>query len=88
MILQRIKRFFLNSDKGEKRQASQKEGIIKYFNWKKGFGFIRSSQTTKDVFVHIQDLNGRVRKGDRVQFQVEINDKGLRARNVELMHSM
>ncbi len=87
MIFQKIKSFFLNKGVAENNERHQKQGVIQYFNWKKGFGFIRSSQTSKDVFVHIQDLNDRIRKGDKVQFQVEMGDKGLRARNVELMHT-
>jgi len=87
MIFQKIKKLFLLKKSEEKKQPSEKEGVIKYFNWKRGFGFIRSSQTAKDVFVHIQDLNDRIKKGDKVQFQVEKGDRGLRAKNVELIES-
>ncbi len=87
MFFKNIKRLFKGRKAEDEKSKGEKVGIIKYFNWKKGFGFIRSSQTAKDVFVHIQDLNDRIRKGDRVQFQVEKNEKGLRAKNVELIQS-
>jgi CspA family cold shock protein len=85
MIFQKIRSLFQRANTKGKTENTEKVGVIKYFNWKKGFGFIRSSQTTNDVFVHIKDVNDRVRKGDKVQFQVEMGDKGLRARNVELI---
>lgn len=71
-------------ENGQVRSAALKKGVIKFFNKRKGFGFIHSKQTADDVFVHVEDLNDRVRKGDQVWFQLEKSEKGLRARNVEL----
>lgn len=65
--------------------SNQIEGTIKYFNTKRGFGFIQSTQISKDVFLHVTEANGRVHKGDKVLFRLEENEKGLVARNVELV---
>lgn len=64
------------------------EGTIKWFNSKKGFGFIEQ-ETGEDVFVHYSsiDMTGfkTLSEGERVQFEIEENDKGLSARNVVKM---
>lgn len=61
------------------------EGTIKWFNSKKGFGFIEQ-ETGDDVFVHYSaiEMSGfkTLSEGERVQFEVEENDKGLSARRV------
>ncbi len=61
------------------------EGTIKWFNSKKGFGFIEQ-ETGDDVFVHFSaiEMSGfkTLSEGERVQFEVEENDKGLSARKV------
>ena len=61
------------------------EGKIKWFNSKKGFGFIEQ-ETGDDVFVHFSaiEMSGfkTLSEGERVQFEVEENDKGLSARKV------
>jgi CspA family cold shock protein len=85
MIFQKLKAFFTFSTPENTKKPLRKEGTIKYFNRKRGFGFIRSNQTVKDIFVHVRDLKGSIHKGDRVKFQVEESDKGLRARNVEVV---
>jgi len=58
------------------------EGTIKWFNSKKGFGFIEQ-ETGDDVFVHFSaiEMSGfkTLSEGERVQFEVEENDKGLSA---------
>jgi len=61
------------------------EGTIKWFNSKKGFGFIEQ-ETGDDVFVHFSaiEMSGfkTLSEGERVQFEVEENDKGLSAKKV------
>ena len=61
------------------------EGTIKWFNSKKGFGFIEQ-ETGDDVFVHYSaiEMSGfkTLSEGERVQFEVEENDKGLSAKRV------
>jgi len=61
------------------------EGTIKWFNSKKGFGFIEQ-ESGEDVFVHFSaiEMTGfkTLSEGERVQFEVEENDKGLSASKV------
>ncbi|MCF6249259.1 MAG: cold shock domain-containing protein [Desulfobacula sp.] len=55
------------------------EGTIKWFNSKKGFGFIEQ-EAGDDVFVHYSsiDMSGfkTLSEGERVQFEVKENDRG------------
>ena len=61
------------------------EGTIKWFNSKKGFGFIEQ-ESGDDVFVHFSaiEMSGfkTLAEGERVEFEVEENDKGLSAKKV------
>ena len=50
------------------------KGTVKWFNAKKGFGFI-SDETGKDVFVVLDE-------GDAVEFDVVNGEKGPQASNV------
>lgn len=68
-----------------RQEKEVKTGFIKFFNRKRGYGFIHSRQTTKDVFVHVSELEDRVRTGDRVRFELAISEKGLEAKNVQLV---
>jgi len=61
------------------------KGTVKWFNAKKGFGFI-SDEEGKDVFVHFSALNMDgfkvLDEGDEVDFEVIDGEKGPQAANV------
>ncbi|MGD9159078.1 MAG: cold-shock protein [Desulfobacteraceae bacterium] len=61
-------------------------GIVKWFNERKGFGFIEQEDGT-DVFVHhssiVSDGFKSLEEGARVTFDVEKGPKGLSAINVK-----
>jgi len=59
-----------------------KEGIVKFFNTLKGFGFITPVQGGEDVFVHSSGLFDEVRENDKVVFELAQGKKGLNAVNV------
>ncbi len=62
------------------------QGTIKWFDNKKGFGFIAQDQGGADVFVHFSCIDGdgfkTLAEGDRVEFEVVNSDKGLKAASV------
>lgn len=61
------------------------QGTVKWFNAKKGFGFIEQEEG-EDVFVHYSAIESpgfkTLEEGEKVTFEVEENDKGLSAKNV------
>lgn len=61
------------------------KGTVKWFNAKKGFGFI-SDETGEDVFVHYSALQMDgfkvLDEGEEVEFDVVNGEKGPQASNV------
>jgi len=62
-----------------------KTGTVKWFNAKKGYGFI-SDDAGNDVFVHfsalLMDGFKTLEEGDKVQFEIAQGEKGPQAANV------
>jgi len=58
-------------------------GKIKFFNEKKGFGFIVDDQTQDDVFVHVSGLAEKVAENDMVVFELAEDKRGKKAINVK-----
>jgi CspA family cold shock protein len=62
------------------------KGKVKWFNAEKGFGFIVSEETGKDIFVHFSVINQdgykALAEGDLVSYDVKESDRGLQAVNV------
>lgn len=79
-MLDKVKAYFKTEKKLEKI------GRIKSFNTRKGYGFIQSKLTTKDVFVHASELKDDINQGDRVQFLLQFSERGLHAENVRLIN--
>ena len=63
-------------------------GTVKWFDGKKGFGFIEQEDGT-DVFVHYSGITGggfkTLHEGDKVTFSVEQGKKGPSAVNVSIV---
>ena len=62
-----------------------KEGVVKFFNDSKGFGFIKPSDQGEDIFVHQSGLIDEIRENDKVRFEVEPGRKGMNAVRVEVI---
>ena len=64
------------------------EGVVKWFNEKKGYGFIKKDDS-QDVFVHYSAIKGQGFKslveGDKVRFEIQQGAKGPSAADVEKM---
>ncbi|MFC1741468.1 cold-shock protein [Nanoarchaeota archaeon] len=60
------------------------KGTVKFYDASKGFGFITPDDGGKDVFLHQSAITGgaNLNEGDRVTFDVEEGDRGLKAANV------
>ena len=71
-----------------RRRILAVRGIIKWFNSKKGFGFIEQ-ENGDDVFVHYSSIEmpgfKTLPEGSTVEFEIVENDKGLSAKNVVLV---
>jgi len=67
-------------------RPSMPKGTVKWFNDKKGFGFIIHPESGEDVFVHFSVIEGggyrSLKDGDEVDFDLERNQKGSRATRV------
>lgn len=62
-------------------------GKVKWFNEKKGFGFIQQEGGGPDVFVHFSAITGggfrKLDEGQVVTFDLITDEKGAKAQNVQ-----
>lgn len=62
-------------------------GTVKFFDTKKGFGFIKRANGQSDVFVGAKSLTQwqTLEEGDKVEFEIEQGKKGPQAVDVVLV---
>lgn len=64
------------------------QGIVKWFDAKKGYGFIKQDEG-EDLFVHHSSIKmtgfRRLNQGDKVEFSTEESGKGLTAKDVNVL---
>jgi CspA family cold shock protein len=60
------------------------KGTIKWYNSRKGYGFIEG-EDKKDIFVHRNSIpdGTYLNEGDQVEYEIEDTDKGPQATNVK-----
>ena len=60
------------------------KGTIKWYNTRKGFGFI-TGEDEKDVFVHRSAIpNGTyINEGDKVEYEIEESERGPQATKIK-----
>ena len=64
------------------------KGTVKWFNGKKGFGFIEREDGQKDVFIHASAIKAAglrfINEGDKIEFELsEDSGKGPSAINIK-----
>ena len=66
--------------------SETKTGTVKWFDSKKGYGFITPTDGDKDIFVHHSSLQmdgfKTLNEDQKVSYQVESSDRGPTATNV------
>jgi cold shock protein len=65
---------------------SMAKGTVKWFNEKKGFGFIVDPEVPTDIFVHFSVIQAdgfkTLNEGENVEYELYQDEKGAKARNV------
>lgn len=67
-------------------QSYEAEGVVKWFNDQKGYGFIVPDDGGKEIFVHYSDIQvdgfRTLYEGQRVKYDIERSKQGQKATNV------
>ena len=65
------------------------KGIVKWYNARKGYGFITPDDKSDDVFVHATSLKTsglkKLYTGSEVSFETDQDDKGKRAKSIKIL---
>jgi cold shock protein len=73
----------------KKGKLQMEQGIVKWFNAEKGFGFITRNSGEGDVFVHFSAIQSSgyrsLPEGQAVEFNVVRGAKGWQAENVKML---
>ncbi|MCK9219605.1 MAG: cold shock domain-containing protein [Bacteroidales bacterium] len=57
-------------------------GKVKFFNERKGFGFIIDDEGQQEIFVHVSGLVDKIRENDQVSYDITEDNRGKKAINV------
>jgi len=79
------KLFSSNKEDSPKHGTGTKEGTVKFFNYKKGYGFITVKESGEEIFVHTKNVIDKIRDKNKVTFNIEKSPKGPIATNVRVI---
>ena len=69
------------------KEEKRLNGMVKWFNVSKGYGFIKREDNEKDIFVHFSAVENSglkyLKKDEQLTFEVESSEKGLSAVNLQ-----
>jgi cold shock CspA family protein len=65
--------------KTEDESASIFNGRVEHFNDSKGFGFIKDMGSVNKYFFHISEVEGEIKEGDKVVFELAKGTRGMNA---------
>jgi len=69
--------------RGKEEVVTVRNGRVEFFDAKKGFGFIKESESQEKYFFHISGLIDDVNENDSVTFELERGFKGMNAVSVK-----
>ena len=62
-------------------------GKVKWFNSKKGYGFITEDKTEKDIFLHVSELESSklriLKENQKIKFEIKEDKNKLQAVNLK-----
>ena len=64
-------------------------GTVKWYNARKGYGFVEQENGEKDVFVHASAVKAaglnRLEEGQKISYEIEDSPKGPNAVNIKVL---
>jgi CspA family cold shock protein len=76
---------------GAMEVSAMEVGTVKWFDSKKGFGFIKGQREGHDIFVHYTSIEGEgfrsLKNGESVEYELVQSEKGLQAQHVRPQRS-
>lgn len=78
-------------DPTERSKGMPQQGVVKFFNGEKGYGFIKPDDGGRDIFVHVTAVSRAglesLDQGQKVTFDIEPDKKGKGPKAVNLVVS-
>lgn len=68
-----------SKNKGGSTTLLTRQGVVKFFEKDKGYGFIKDTATQEEFFFHYSSANFNVNQSDAVSFDIEQGPKGMNA---------